>query len=139
MKPLFIEPTEFTPKIYYDIEKHFMEISGFSRPEDVRGYYQKFFDWLENNKSDILNAIRGNAKLKIEFKLVYFNSASSKCLLDMVLSLNKLYSHNLDTLNEHNIDAIWYYEEGDEDMLEAGEEFSDAVEIPFSYVQIEER
>ena len=138
MKPLFIEPTEFTPKIYYDVNKHFMEISGFSRPEDVRGFYQKFFDWLEINKSEILNSIKVDSKLNLEFKLVYFNSASSKCLLDMVLSLNKLYSHNINTLNEHNLAAVWYYEEGDEDMLEAGEEFSDAIEIPFSYVELKE-
>ncbi|MBK8807982.1 MAG: DUF1987 family protein [Bacteroidales bacterium] len=58
---------------------------------------------------------KSTTTLKINFELIYFNSASSKCLLDMVILLKKLYSGKL------NIN--WYYEEGDEDLLEAGEEF----------------
>ena len=129
MKPLLIKGTEFTPEILFDTEKQYMLIKGFSRPEDVRGFYQKFFDWFEGNQSIIEKNIANDTFLKIDFHLVYFNSASSKCLLDMILLINQIYDNQLD--------VTWYYEEGDEDLLEAGEEFSDAVEVEFKYVEVE--
>lgn len=130
MESLRIEPTEFTPLICFDPNEHTMEISGFSRPEDVRRFYQKFFDWVDENVVDLTNNIKNDSELKLKFELIYFNSASSKCLLDMVIMLKKIYSGKL-LVN-------WYYEEGDEDLLEAGEEFSDAVEIPFNFIETEE-
>lgn len=130
MESLYIEPTEFTPLIDYNPIEHTMEISGFSRPEDVRRFYQIFFNWIENNEAEIQATIKKNTELKLKFELIYFNSASSKCLLDMVILLKKVYSGKLN--------VIWYYEEGDEDLLDAGEEFSDAVEIPFNFIETEE-
>lgn len=129
MKPLLIKGTEFTPEILFDPNKQYMLIKGFSRPEDVRGFYQKFFDWFENNQSEIEDSITDETTLKIEFHLIYFNSASSKCLLDMILLINQVY--------ENRLDVTWHYEEGDEDLLEAGEEFSDAVEVEFKYIEVE--
>lgn len=130
MELLNIEPTEFTPLISYNPTEHSLEIQGFSRPEDVRGFYQHFFDWIDSNKSDLEKNITDNTELKIKFELIYFNSASSKCLLDMVILFKNIY------LGRLNVN--WYYEEGDEDLLEAGEEFSDAVEIPFNFIETEE-
>lgn len=39
LKPLLIEPTEFTPKIWFEPNYSMMEISGYSRPENVAGLY----------------------------------------------------------------------------------------------------
>lgn len=130
MVPLHLKPTEFTPEIIFDVDNQLFEIHGFSRPEDVRTFYQQFFNWVEENRTEIGEKIDSTSNLKVIFKLVYFNSASSKCLLDILIVLKKLYKENLD------ID--WYYEEGDEDLLEAGEEFSNAVEVIFNYIEIEE-
>jgi hypothetical protein len=38
--------------------------------------------------------------------------------------INKKYSVN------------WYYEEGDEDILEKGEDISSALDIPFNFIMI---
>ena len=130
MESLHIQATEFTPEIYFNVEENMFEISGFSRPEDVRTFYQQFFSWIEEHSSEIENTKSLNDKLKVVFKLVYFNSASSKCLLDILIALKKIYLENLD--------IEWHYEEGDEDLLEAGEEFSNAVEVNFRYIEVEE-
>lgn len=129
MNALNIEPTEYTPKILFDPQQLFLEVAGFSRPEDVKGFYQSFFNWFDENKSELQKNVTEDSELKVDFKLIYFNSASSKCLLDILVSLNNLYDKRLK--------VKWHYEEGDEDLLEAGEEFSEALEIPFEYIETE--
>jgi hypothetical protein len=129
MSAFIANPTEYTPKIVFDTQNHVLEVSGFSRPEDVKSFYQKFFVWLESNKLRLSETINGQAKLLVDFRMVYFNSASSKCILDMLTALSDVYGKRME--------VKWYYEEGDEDLLEAGEEFSDALEIPFEYIETE--
>jgi len=129
MNALVLEPTEYTPEIIFDPSKGQMQISGFSRPEDVKGFYQQFFTWLDSNKSTVKEIVSSQPVLDIEFELVYFNSASSKCLLDILMNLSEIYDKKLN--------VKWMYEEGDEDLLEAGEEFSEALEIPFEYIETE--
>jgi hypothetical protein len=38
--------------------------------------------------------------------------------------------------NGNKVVIKWFYNEDEEDMLEAGEEYADIVEIPFEYVII---
>jgi hypothetical protein len=57
------------------------------------------------------------------FKLEYFNTASSKLILDVLSALEEIEGVTID----------WYFHEDDEDMEEAGEEFSELVEIPFEF------
>jgi len=135
MKSFNIEPTEVSPKMFYDIGKHCFEIGGFSRMENVRIFYQSFFDWFDKHKAEILSTITPSTKLHIDLKLIYFNSASLKCFLDILLQLKKLYSVTDGHGSLYNVEIYWYFDEGDEDMIEIGEDYSDVVEIPFTFVQ----
>jgi len=135
MKSYKIEPTIVSPKIFYDISKHYFEIGGFSRMENVRTFYQSYFDWFESHKAEILATITPTTKLRVELRIIYFNSASLKCFLDILLQFKKLYSITDGRGSLYNIEIFWYFEEGDEDMIEVGEDYSDVVEIPFTFVQ----
>jgi len=99
-----------------------MEISGRSLPEDVAAFYEPILDWLDEY------AESPNAKTVFDFKLVYFNTASSKLLLDILLKLEDLADEGNDVL------VRWHYPEDDEDMEEAGEEYADIVDVPFEQV-----
>jgi len=57
--------------------------------------------------------------------MIYFNTASSKLIMDILLKLEEMVEDGA------NIKVEWYYQEDDEDMMEAGEEFSDIVEVDF--------
>lgn len=127
MENFELQGTEFTPCITFLIDKNHLEIKGFSRPEDVRGFYQKFIDWLNGN-DDVLRKIGAENVLRIEFNLEYFNSASAKFLLDIFMLLKNIYNSKLD--------VNWYYEDGDEDMYETGEEFADALNLTFEFIEI---
>ena len=60
----------------------------------------------------------------VKFNLVYFNTASSKLILDILFKLEEFYDEG------HDISVEWHYQEEDEDMEEAGEEYADLVEMP---------
>lgn len=130
MEPLYIEPTEFTPKVFFDPENSVFEISGFSRPENVIGFYRPILKWLEeyNEKVLSLNINFDKSILTINMKMTYFNSASSKFLLDILLEFMKFHSKG------NKVEINWYYEEGDDEIQESGEEISDMLGYTFNFI-----
>jgi hypothetical protein len=130
MEPLYIEPTEFTPKVNFDPENSVFEISGFSRPENVIGFYRPILKWLEEYNEKILsqNTKFEKSMLTINMKMTYFNSASSKFLLDIMLEFMKFHSKG------NKVEINWYYEDGDDEILESGEEISDMLGYTFNFI-----
>jgi hypothetical protein len=122
METIKIQGTEDTPKIILDAENEILEISGRSLPEDVSSFYEPVLNWL--------NEYAENPKKKtvFNFKLTYFNTASSKLLLDILMKLEEMHEKGQDVL------IRWHFPEDDEDMAEAGEEYADIVDVPFEQV-----
>lgn len=114
--------TDDTPTVILDTAADIFEISGRSLPEDVTAFYDPIINWLEEY------ATNPNAKTVFTFKLVYFNTASSKLLLDILMKLEQIHEEGKEVL------VRWFYPEDDEDMQEAGEEYADIVDVPFEQV-----
>lgn len=124
MEAVNIEGTPQTPKVVLDPKNNIFEISGKSVfVKDVDQFYDPILNWLEKDK---LTPIE---KPTFVFKLDFFDIESSKSILDI---LTKLEEAN----EEHKgISVEWHYQEDDEDMEEAGEEFVELVEgLPFKHV-----
>ena len=119
METIKIQGTEDTPKIILDAENEFLEISGRSLPEDVSSFYEPVLNWLSEY------AENPRKKTVFNFKLTYFNTASSKLLLDILMKLEEMHEKGQEVL------IRWHYPEDDEDMAEAGEEYADIVDVPF--------
>ena len=119
---LIINGTEDTPKIVFDTENHLYEISGRSLPEDVLAFYQPVLEWFDSFAESSIN------QMKLLIKLEYFNTASSKILLDIFMKLEEMKE------NGKNITLDWYYIKADIDMYEAGVEYSELVSVPFELV-----
>jgi hypothetical protein len=117
MEILHLEGTEDTPKIILDKKNGIFEISGRSLPEDSAEFYKPVLDWLNQYSAD------PNPTTDFVFKLEYFNTASSKLILDILNVLE----------NIKGMKISWYYHEDDEEMQEAGQEFSELVELPFEF------
>ncbi|RPH32939.1 MAG: DUF1987 domain-containing protein [Bacteroidales bacterium] len=122
MNTIKIMGTDDTPTVILDAENEVFEISGRSLPEDVTAFYEPIIRWLDDYASN------PNTKTIFTFKLVYFNTASSKLLLDILMKLEQMHEDGKDML------IRWYYPEDDEDMQEAGEEYADIVDVPFEQV-----
>lgn len=118
MDALIIEATDETPKVVLDPGNNTFEFSGKSLPEDVTTFYGPVLDWLDSY------AESPNEKTVVKFNLVYFNTASSKLILDILFKLEEFHDDG------HDISVEWHYQEEDEDMEEAGEEYADLVEMP---------
>ena len=119
MDVLKIEATDETPKVILDKDNNELIFSGKSLPEDVTTFYEPILNWLDAYAEDPLPTS------KFTFDFVYFNTASSKIILDILFKLEELKEAGNDTI------IHWRYKEEDEDMEEAGEEYSEIVEVPF--------
>ncbi len=64
-------------------------------------------------------------------QLEYFNTSSSKCILDVFKRLESIVN------NGHDVIINWHYEEDDEDMLEAGEDYQSIIKVPFKMIEVE--
>lgn len=136
MDAKIIQPTEKSPKVTFDPANRLFEMEGDSRPENVRKFYQPIIDMLkayfDQLASDGKFGDYTEDPFKINFKLGYFNSSSAKFILDVLTILN---DYRLEGLT---LKINWYFEEDDEDMQEAGEEFSNFIDHPFNYIMVKE-
>jgi hypothetical protein len=122
MAALFIEPDEDTPLVKLNKEEGIFEISGKSMPEDVVFFYQPVLDWMQQYKADPLQ------RTVFDFKLIYFNTASSKLILDLLMMLEEIREEG------HEVLVRWHSPVTDEDMQEAGEEYADMTELEFEHL-----
>ena len=121
MESIIIEGTRDTPGVILDSTNNKFEMNGKSLPEDVSSFYDPILAWIvEYSKNP-------NDETVFEMKMNYFNTASSKMLLDILFSLEELAEEG------NKVKINWHYKENDEDMKEAGEEYADIVEIPFEH------
>jgi len=119
MNIIKIEGQEDTPKIVFDPSNDIFEISGRSLPEDAAMFYEPIIEWLQNYSQT------PNDHTELHIKLNYFNTASSKLLLDILMILEEMVEEG------KSCTIKWFYDEDDEDMEEAGEEYSELIEVPF--------
>ncbi len=124
MEALNIQESNLTPKISLDGESGQLEFAGKSIPENSLEFYQPVYDWLDA----YVDAPK--EKTVVTVKLDYFNTSSSKCILDILKRIDKLDDKGFDVLIK------WYYDEDDEDMMEAGEDYSDLLESPFELLSM---
>jgi hypothetical protein len=124
MESIFIEGTLKTPMVKFDGKTGIVEIKGRSIPENSIEFYKPLVDWLEEYAKKPLE------KTQVNVQLEYFNTSSSKCILDVFKKLEAIHKA------KHDVVINWYYEEDDEDMLEAGEDYESIIRVPFKMIEI---
>jgi SiaC family regulatory phosphoprotein len=126
MERIVIEGTPKTPTILFDMTSGFLEIKGRSIPENSIEFYKPLVEHLERYAQQPLNTTNVNIQLE------YFNTSSSKCILDVFKKLEVIAKAG------NSITINWYYEQDDEDMLEAGEDYQAIINVPFKMMEISE-
>ncbi len=126
MEPIIIEGTPKTPTVRFDANEGIFLLEGRSIPENSVEFYKPLVDWLDNYKDNPLQ------KTVVEIKLEYFNTSSSKCILDVFKKFEVIHKA------KNEVAVKWFYEEDDEDMLEAGEDYESIIRIPFEMIEIVE-
>jgi len=118
-----IEPTKKTPEVYLGPEG-VIKIWGRSISEDAKGFYDEVNLWIDEYLKEPADVT------SVEVTLEYFNSASAK---QIIMILQKLL---LLTLQHKKLNVNWFYEEGDEDILEKGEYFSSVLNLKFNFIEL---
>jgi hypothetical protein len=126
MEPIIFEGTPKTPSVRFDAKQGIVEIKGRSIPENSIEFYKPLVDWLEQY------AGIPAPKTTVNIHLEYFNTSSSKCILDVFKKLEVIHKA------KNEVIVNWYYEEDDEDMLEAGEDYESIIRIPFKMIEVED-
>lgn len=122
MSDINIKGTFNTPSISFNKKENHLIIEGRSTLEDPVIFYKPLISKIK----DGLKFPQG--KMEIDFKLEYFNTTSSLVILDVLKKL-----HSLDAPGNKVI-INWYYDAGDEDLLEIGQDYSAMVNFPFNLV-----
>jgi hypothetical protein len=127
MESISIEGSPKTPTVKFDADKGVVEIKGRSIPENSIEFYKPLIDWLDDYAKDPQKHTDVNVQLE------YFNTSSSKCILDIFKKLEAIHKSQ-----KNDVIINWYYEEDDEDMLEAGEDYESIIRVPFKMIEIVE-
>lgn len=124
MDILNLPPTKSTPKICYDAATGILELSGESYPENSFEFYAPVLSWLEKhlNEAEVL---------QVDINIIYMNSSSIKCLLDMLDMMVEAVKKGA------KIVINWYYDSDNPRALDMAEEFFEDVELPFKIIPLE--
>ncbi|MCQ2607480.1 MAG: DUF1987 domain-containing protein [Bacteroidales bacterium] len=125
MDNITMEGSAKTPELNFDASTGIFDLKGRSIPENSVEFYKPVLEWLDQY------ATQAQAKTVLNVQLEYFNTSSSKCILDLLKKFEKI-SENSDVI------INWHYESDDEDMMETGEDYKEIIKVPFNLVEIED-
>ena len=126
MDNLFIEGDYKNPTLDFNYENGLLEIKGRSWPEHATNAYEEAFKWLDEY------ATKPQTKTLLKVMLEYFNTSSSKVVLDIMKRVDKMHKAGLDVKVE------WYYENDDFDLQEEGETYAEMVDMPIDMIGVDE-
>ena len=118
-----ILPAKNSPEIILNPEG-IIKIRGRSILENAKDFFQPVEEWFDEYILDPADVTC------VDITLEYFNSASAKVFIHMLQKITYV------TLKNKKFIINWYYEEGDEDILERGEYFSSVLDVSFNFIKI---
>lgn len=103
--------TPYFPEVMFDADKGVCEISGESYMEETYKFYLPLINWLKDYTKEVKKPV------ELNIKLIYLNTSSTKCVLDM-LEILKDYEED-----GGKVKVNWYYDKSDPDMVDEVEDF----------------
>ena len=117
MENLYIEGSDSLPAVELN-NSGLIKLTGRALPENAFDFFNPLIKWVKDFSCE---------ELKIEINLEYFNTAVSKQLHDLLKTIE-------DNQNYQIINLKWYYEDGDDEIMEAGEIYEELLpRIKFTY------
>lgn len=126
MEELEIKKTASTPKVSYSLEDTTLRVEGRSFPENARDFYGPIIQWIESNTNEFAD------KLTVSINLEYYNTASSKFLMEIFHLLESIQNSGTCTVT-----ILWHYMEDDDDMRDAGLEYKQFIHVPFEIISFQ--
>jgi hypothetical protein len=123
MEELRILQTKNTPEIILKPDGT-IKIRGRSIHENVTEFFAPVEQW-------ITDYIGHPAEVTcVDMYLEYFNSASAKIFIHIMQKITYV------TFKHQKFIFNWFYDDGDDDILERGEYFASILDVPFNFIKI---
>ncbi len=126
MGTISIEATDKTPSIKFNANQGKLELKGRSIPPNAVEFYKPLTEALKNYRPE------AGLPVVADIYLEFFNTVSSKCILDALRLLDALHQKG------NNVKINWYYEKDDKDIQEAGIDFQAILKLPFTLISVNE-
>lgn len=121
MEKFVLERSPKTPEVVLDHETGTITMRGRSIPEDPISFFQPIVKWID------VYVQQPAEKTSVEFKFEYFNTSSSKWLIVIFKSLNKLFAEG------REMEVNWYYDY--DDLYDYGQEIKELVDYPINLLE----
>ncbi|MBN2613858.1 MAG: DUF1987 domain-containing protein [Bacteroidales bacterium] len=122
MRPLILDASHDTPRVHFDKYSNRFEIMGVSLPPNIFEFYNPLLNWI----NDYCKNPNEHTHLKLRFE--YLNTSSTKMIMNLVTALGPAINRGSE------VKVLWYYDSGDLEMKEMGEEFASNSTVPFHLV-----
>jgi hypothetical protein len=119
-----IKPTSNSPFIEFDPEIGSLTIVGQSHPEDPQEFYQDLVDILEEYCRN------PKQQTKVIVDLEYMNTGTSRVIYNVFRKLETIVNE------KREVEVHWRYEDDDDDMLDAGQIFSELTKLKFKMIGV---
>ncbi|MEA2105201.1 MAG: DUF1987 domain-containing protein [Bacteroidota bacterium] len=103
--------TPYFPAVSFDAKSGICEISGESYMEETYKFYLPLISWLKEFMEET------NKPITFNIKLIYLNTSTSKCILDILELLKSSKSKGKE------VSINWFYDSDDPDMIDEVEDF----------------
>ncbi|HCC71050.1 MAG TPA: nuclear pore complex subunit [Bacteroidales bacterium] len=123
MDQIYIESTKSSPEISLN-PTGTLRFKGRSIHENAQDFFESVISWVGKYINDPADTTF------VDIQLEYFNSATAKYIIVMLQKLKEV------RLKDKKYYVNWFYEEGDEDILERGEYFASVLDMEFNFVEI---
>jgi hypothetical protein len=123
MQEIRILPSKNSPEIIMNPDGN-IKIRGRSIHENVTEFFIPVNVWIDEYIEDPAEVT------SVDMVLEYFNSASAKVFIQLFQKLTYVQ------LKNKKLIFNWYYEDGDEDILERGEYFASVLDFPFNFIKL---
>jgi hypothetical protein len=114
-----------TPSILLDPVKSTLELKGRCIPENTIEFFGHLLEAV------LAYGASKPKKFDITIHLEYFNTSSSKCLLDLFKNTEVMLKSGSE------VTITWVYDQEDEEWLEVGKDYESMTEVPFKYIAVE--
>lgn len=118
MDTFSVPKTENTPAILLDPVSGELKIEGRSYTDDAVAFYDPVFNWIDKYCEVPLS------ETKFIVDCDYLNTSSYKCIIKILNKLKEIQDAG------KSVALLWFYEDGDDDYKDAGEDLKGVTPIP---------
>jgi hypothetical protein len=119
-----VQDSPYYPSIHFNAENGTCEIAGESYMEETFKFYSPLLDWINKYIKEV------RRPLTLNFKLTYFNTNSSRLILDMLDIVKKYQDEG------GRVSVNWYYDPEDPDMIDEIQDFEMETNVKINLIEL---